>query len=250
MHSQNGSRPWRQARGCWGGQALDKYAGHFWGMLETRPYMRARLGLAQCLWSLRRREQAIGHCRELLRLNPNDNQGVRYVLSSYLCEVGQDDEWRQLLSQYPDDASAEWHFGRALLAYRGEGDADDSRSLLRAAHAANPYVADYLVGNQTLPADPPGYVALGEDSEAHSYAGAFLPGWRSTPGAAAWVRKTLQIAPPGGQRSPRRPSWNFLEGQRQRFAAGRRRSLAGGRAADAAGKRRCGRVAGVDPGHH
>ena len=182
MHSQNGSRAWRQARGFWGGESPGQYAGHFWGMLETRPYMRARLGLAQCLWSLRRREQAIGHCRELLRLNPNDNQGVRYVLSSYLCEVGQDDEWRQLLSQYPDDASAEWHFGRALLAYRGEGDTDDSRSLLRAAHEANPFVADYLVGNQTLPADPPGYVALGEDSEAHSYAGAFLPGWRSTPG--------------------------------------------------------------------
>ena len=62
-----------------GERALDRYAGHFWGMLETRPYMRARLGLAQCLWALRRREQAIGHCRALLRLNPNDNQGVRYV---------------------------------------------------------------------------------------------------------------------------------------------------------------------------
>ncbi len=195
-----------------GERALDRYAGHFWGMLETRPYMRARLGLAQCLWALRRREQAIGHCRALLRLNPNDNQGVRYVLGSYLCELGQDDAWRQLLSQYPDDASAEWHFGRALLAYRGQGDTDDSRSLLRAAHAANPFVADYLVGNRTLPANSPGYVAVGEDSEAHSYAGAFLPGWRSTPGAAAWVRKTLQIAPPGGQRSPRRPSWNFLKG--------------------------------------
>lgn len=27
-------------------------AGHFWGLLETRPYMRARLGLAQTLWAL------------------------------------------------------------------------------------------------------------------------------------------------------------------------------------------------------
>ena len=104
-----------------GAEALDGYAGHCWGMLKTRPYMRARLGLAQCLWSLRRQEEAVGHCRELLRLNPNDNQGVRYVLSSYLCELGRDDQWQQLLAQYPDDASAEWHFGRALLAYRRAG---------------------------------------------------------------------------------------------------------------------------------
>ncbi len=199
-------------RALGGPDRLEQYAGHFWGMLETRPYMRARLGLAQCLWSLRRQEQAIGHCRELLRLNPNDNQGVRYVLSSYLCELGRDDQWQELLDQYPDDPTAESVFGRALLAYRRKGDTEDSRDLLQAAHAANPHVASYLVGNRMLPAEQPGYVSLGGESEAHSYAAAFLPGWRGTPGAAAWVRKTLQLAPPGGQREPRRPSWTFLKG--------------------------------------
>jgi len=199
-------------RALGGAEALDGYVGHFWGVLETRPYMRARLGLAQCLWSLRRQEEAVAHCRELLRLNPDDNQGVRYVLSSYWCELGRDDQWQQLLDEYPDDASAEWHFGRALLAYRRQGDTDDSRALLQAAHQANPYVADYLVGNRPLPAEPPPYLALGEDSEAHSYAGAFLPGWRGTPGAAAWVRKTLQTAPPGGRRERRHASWRFLKG--------------------------------------
>ena len=170
-------------RALGGPGAMDQYEGHFWGLLQARPYMRARLGLAQCLWSLRRREEAVAHCRELLRLNPNDNQGVRYVLGSYLCEMGHDDQWQQLLEQYPDDATAEWHFGRALLAYRRQGDTDESRDLLRAAHEANPYVGEYLVGNRVPPAEPPPYVSLGEDSEARNYAGAFLPGWRGTPGA-------------------------------------------------------------------
>ena len=200
------------ARALGGEDALDSYSGRFWGVLDTRPYMRARLGLAQCLWSLRRRDEAVDHCRELLRLNPDDNQGVRYVLSCYLCELNRDDEWQQLVSLYPDDASAEWHFGRALLAYRRAGDTDESRALLGAAHAANPHVAGYLVGNEVLPDVPPRYVQLGEASEAHSYVGAFLPGWRGTPGAAAWVRKTLQIAPSGSERPQRRPSWNFLKG--------------------------------------
>jgi len=199
-------------RAMGGEEALERYAGEFWSILETRPYMRARLGLAQCLWSLRRRDEAVDHCREMLRLNPGDNQGVRYVLSCYLCALHRDEDWQQLVSQYPEDATAEWHFGRALLGYRRDGDTDQSRSLLQAAHAANPYVADYLVGNAALPDASPRYVELGTASEAHSYVGAFLPGWRNSPGAVAWVRKTLQIAPAGSQRTPRRPSWNFLKG--------------------------------------
>lgn len=40
--------------------------------------MRARAALAGTLWRLGRREEAVDHQRELLRLNPNDNQGLRY----------------------------------------------------------------------------------------------------------------------------------------------------------------------------
>lgn len=56
-----------------GAEMLTEEAGHFWGILETRPYMRARAGVAECLWELGETEHAIIHYRELLRLNPNDN---------------------------------------------------------------------------------------------------------------------------------------------------------------------------------
>jgi len=55
-------------------------AGRFWGLVPTRPYMRARLGLAQTLEELDRNDEAIAHYRELLRLDAGDNQGVRYAL--------------------------------------------------------------------------------------------------------------------------------------------------------------------------
>ena len=58
--------------------------GHFWGILETRPYMRARAALAETLWALGRREEAVEHHRDLLRLNPNDNQGLRYRQAEWL----------------------------------------------------------------------------------------------------------------------------------------------------------------------
>src|SRR5262245_39259464 len=62
-----------------GSKAFQEDAGHFWGILETRPYMRAREGLASKLWTMGRRDEAIKHLQDMLRLNPGDNQGVRYT---------------------------------------------------------------------------------------------------------------------------------------------------------------------------
>jgi hypothetical protein len=42
-----------------GPKTFKKDKGHFWGIIETRPYMRARAGLAQCLWDIGERKQAI-----------------------------------------------------------------------------------------------------------------------------------------------------------------------------------------------
>ncbi|MGA7495151.1 MAG: hypothetical protein WBX00_00315, partial [Isosphaeraceae bacterium] len=58
-----------------GPEAFREHVGHFWGLIETRPYMRAREGLASLLWTAGRRHEAIGHLQDMLRLNPNDNQG-------------------------------------------------------------------------------------------------------------------------------------------------------------------------------
>ena len=66
-----------------GERALGKAAfvddiGDFWGLIETRPYMRARLSLAQALWGAGNRDEAAEHLIDMIRLNPNDNQGARY----------------------------------------------------------------------------------------------------------------------------------------------------------------------------
>ncbi len=81
-----------------GKRAFQKYVGYFWGILETRPYMRARAGLAACLWQLGDREGAVSHYRDMLRLNPNDNQGVRYVMATCLVELDHDEDLKRLLA--------------------------------------------------------------------------------------------------------------------------------------------------------
>ena len=47
-----------------GPKGFKEYAGHFWGFLETRPYMRARAGLAGTLLKLGDEDAAIRHYRD------------------------------------------------------------------------------------------------------------------------------------------------------------------------------------------
>jgi hypothetical protein len=91
-----------------GAEAFERDVGHFWGLLETRPYMRARLGLAHALWTAACREEAVRHLQDMLRLNPGDNQGVRYTLAGFLLSLDRDDDLGRLLQQYPDEGSAAW----------------------------------------------------------------------------------------------------------------------------------------------
>ncbi len=193
-----------------GKKAFKEYRGHFWGFLETRPYMRARLGLAQTLWDTGRREEAVEQYQDLLRLNPNDNQGVRYLLAEALMDLNRHQELARLLEEYKDDATAVWGYTRALLAFRQEGDTSHSRRLLTEAHVANPYVPDYLTGRKPAPMELPPYIGLGDENEAISYVAEARSNWRSTPGALAWIRKVLRL-PLGQEREIRRTSWRQVK---------------------------------------
>jgi tetratricopeptide (TPR) repeat protein len=182
-----------------GAEAFQRDAGHFWGVLETRPYMRARLGLAHALWAAARREEAVRHLQDMLRLNPGDHQGVRYTLAGFLLFLELDDDLDRLLRQYPDEGSAAWAYTRALLAFRRHGDTPEVRQLLKEARETNQHVPGYLLGEKFPPADPPGSYSPGDESEALNYIGSFLVGWKSTPGAVAWLRestgKKKEVAP-------------------------------------------------------
>ncbi|NUQ64503.1 MAG: hypothetical protein HUU20_18715 [Pirellulales bacterium] len=178
------------------GEAFRELEGEFWRRLETRPFMRAKLGLALALWDAGRREEAISHYHDMLRLNPEDNQGVRYTLADALLDSERHEELERLAEQYRDDVSAPWAYTRALLAFRQHGDSPDSRAALAAAAEANASVPEYLTGNREIPVESPSLVEPGADDEAANYAAGQLRHWRNTPGAVSWLRKTLRVGPP------------------------------------------------------
>lgn len=174
-------------------------AGMFWGFLETRPYMRARHGLAHALWEAGEKAEAIGHLDAMLRLNPNDNQGVRYELAGWLLTEGRDEAAATLLDTYPEEGMAVWPWATTLLAFR-RGGAEGARAPLAGAMEANPHVAPLLAGAKRMPKRSPAFYGWGDANEAVVVAEALGAAWEATPGAVAWLRSAL---PPA--RAPRRP---------------------------------------------
>jgi tetratricopeptide (TPR) repeat protein len=59
----------------------DQYTSAFWGDVDSRPFMRALHGRGLCLWRLGRTDEARQVFVRMLELNPNDNQGARFLLA-------------------------------------------------------------------------------------------------------------------------------------------------------------------------
>jgi tetratricopeptide (TPR) repeat protein len=172
------------------GEALfEEAVGHFWGVVETRPYMRARAGLASCLWQLGQHQEAIDHYEEMLRLNPGDNQGIRYILLTCYITAGMDAEAERLLGEYEDDASATWLYNGALLRYRQEKRGREAISRLQEAMNYNPHVPAYLLGRKRLPRQLPPYVGLGDENEAVDYVAEAGHLWAQEEGALDWLQR-------------------------------------------------------------
>jgi tetratricopeptide (TPR) repeat protein len=170
-----------------GPERFKQDVGEFWGQTDTRPYMRARLGLAQCLQQTGRLAEAADHYRELLRLNPGDNQGVRYLYLPLSLQMGRDAEVAQYMDDAEEEATATWSYIRALLAYRHRGDCDASRKALRQAIETNRHVITYLQTDLEPPQVPDRY-QLGSVEEAIVCTEQLGSAFESTPGARDWLR--------------------------------------------------------------
>jgi tetratricopeptide (TPR) repeat protein len=182
------SRGVEAERRALGEEVFEEELGMFWDDLRARPYMRALFGLAQTQQDLDQYEEAARNYRELLRLNPEDNQGVRYLLLPLLVEMGEDTEAMELLQEYKDDQDVIFLYMRALLAFRAEGDSQSSRSLLRRARKANPHVPERLLDEEES-APLPNHYGPGTEEEAAICALECSLAWESSPGALDWLAR-------------------------------------------------------------
>ena len=54
-------------------------------------------------------------------------------------------------------------YSKALVAFRQNGDTPETRKLLKVAQKANKHVPAYLLGQEPLPQDRPGYYSPGDE---------------------------------------------------------------------------------------
>ncbi|MCE5255490.1 MAG: hypothetical protein LLF89_01430 [Spirochaetaceae bacterium] len=143
--------------------------GYFWGLLETRPYMRLCAGYGDLLWETGEKEAAIAQYEALLELNPNDNQGLRYSLINWLLETGELDKAGRLLKSF-NEKGAFILFSKLLFGIKTEpSNTKKISAAYREAVKENPSVTQYLLGGKELPDYMPDYYGFGDENEAITY---------------------------------------------------------------------------------
>lgn len=157
-----------------------------WSYPDTRPYLRAKSSLAELLWDLGQKHEALAHYAELLQMNPDDNQGIRYILLTHYLTLGEYQKAEDLLLQF-DDSGAYWRYSKALLGYISQGDCATSRLLRKQARQSNAEVVDYLLSEKHLPKQLPDSYSHGSDEEAVIYVWSNRKVWRAVEGALDWL---------------------------------------------------------------
>ena len=176
--------------------------GGMWLTLESRPYLRALARLAAIEWEVGDRQAALARGWELLRLNPGDNQGVRYMQLVRLLHAGSLADIERLLATY-DEQTAPFVFARALHLFRTRGPGPEANAALRAAKQANRHVVAYLLADREMPEETPEFIQYGEESEAQAYAIDAWTVWADAPGALPWLASMRGPSTTGPRRKRR-----------------------------------------------
>ena len=161
--------------------------GHFWGIVETRPYMRAKAGYAELLQLKKNYDAAVKEYQELLELNPNDNQGNRDMLSCLLLQINRWRDYEQLYQKYPDEFSTLWLYNRALFLYIRYGGVPRTIEALNQAVECNPHVLDILTGKKEPKLSKSDYYTVGSFEEASFYFSLTCNIWVKYPKAFRWM---------------------------------------------------------------
>lgn len=107
---------------------FDTHVGHFWGILSTRDYMRARYGLVVALQKIKTYDAvkaAADHVRDMFRLCRSDNMGLRDLLPALYLRLGRDQEAYDFVKWYETLGSkSDYDWGDMSAPFLNITDAD------------------------------------------------------------------------------------------------------------------------------
>ncbi len=142
--------------------------GHFYGIFETRPYIRGLFDKANYLILDGKMKQACAVCKEILRLNENDNLGARYVLMAIYAFLEEENDMLKLYKKYPEEQLV-MLFPLFILYYK-QGNDDKTKEYLNRINKANPNFIKFFKGTMRENKDiEEGYYCNGDSSEVIMY---------------------------------------------------------------------------------
>ncbi len=174
-----------------GEEFFAEYMGDFWGMVEARPYLRTTKQLAELLWSVGRRFDAVAYYENLMELDPDDHMGGSSLLLGFYLSMGEVQRSWDLLEECDTgtDTVYAWSWVLLFLLIGDEAAAADG---LQHAMELNPYVAQQLVGLGDEPDDenPPTFKP-GSQEEAWHALDVIGDAWGRAGEAQMWLFQTL-----------------------------------------------------------
>jgi tetratricopeptide (TPR) repeat protein len=163
-----------------------------WGNIDNRPYLRGLGNLAILRRRQKRYEDALEIHERLLKLNPDDNQGVRFLVPEELHRLGRLDEAIRAYRRAPE--FPESRYGLALVLH-AKGQAKDAGIALLSGFAGNCYVPPLLLGEPWQRRDVWHATNLAEPEWAEDYLRETGDLWRSVPDSLQFLRFWWQAPP-------------------------------------------------------
>lgn len=142
--------------------------GHFYGIFETRPYIRGLVVKAEYLLEEGKLHQAESICKEVLRLNKNDNMGVRYLLMAIFATLEEENNMLKLYKKYPEE-NLEMLFPLFALYYKIGNDKKAKEYLNRINKCNSNFVKLFNGTIKESNKVDPGYYSRGDSSEIFMY---------------------------------------------------------------------------------
>ncbi|NKN34578.1 SEC-C metal-binding domain-containing protein [Marichromatium bheemlicum] len=160
-----------------------------WSITANRPALRLVFRRYLCLSAEGEQTAATTTLETLLRLNPQDNHGIRAELMNHYLRAGLDERALALAARFPDDLLADLAYGEVLALYR-LGEQERARQALGRAMHRLPRIPHYLTRKRIKrpQLDPYGITPGGED-QAWLYREAMRDVWVAEPGVLAWLKR-------------------------------------------------------------
>lgn len=163
-----------------------------WGQVENRPYLRGLGNLALVLSRQGRWAEAVELWERILRLNPNDNQGVRFLVGQGYQRLGKHEEAIRAFERALEDPVCCFDLA---LTFHATGQAHRIGMPLLLGFAHNRYFAPMLLGERWRRLKGFHGSSLAEPEWARDYVDHQGDLWRSTPGSADMLRHWWTAGP-------------------------------------------------------